>query len=258
VALPTQTVGTTITAAIWNAVIAAINALAPATSTITTTGVSNLLSIPSGSVELTIFANNGSLLTINGLAAGLDGQRLSIFSIGGGQVDIAHQNTGAAAGNRIVNTVSGTISLAPGSGHVDLVYDGTASRWRVLHHEQGASIDFASTAAVVGFSSLSANDFSYILRGRLLFIRWNVIGTSNADVITFTIPYTAAKPIQLVMAGFTQDNGAYTTTPGQVSGGFGASNQVKCWANYNASSGALFTTSGQKGSSGEMFIEVAS
>jgi hypothetical protein len=104
-------------------------------STITTTG--NQTAINSGLARW-LYCNNAALLTIQGMAAGTEGQRVFVVSTGGGQVDIANQNGSASAANRIITGVTGSISLM--NGMAALVYDATAARWRVLDHNQGAWI----------------------------------------------------------------------------------------------------------------------
>jgi len=108
-----------------------LEALAAATSTITTTGTSTALAIPTGSGPLFIFANNGSTLTIQGIAAGGDGQRLHIFSIGGGNVVVQHNNAGAsAAANKILCEPAQDFTLTAGVQSAAFTYDATAARWR--------------------------------------------------------------------------------------------------------------------------------
>jgi len=120
-----------------------LNALTPATSTIVTTGTQTALPLPDGRSELTIFANNATLLTIQGIVAnetqGYDGQRLQIISIGAGDVDLAHQNTGALAAYRLINFVSGTTTLPAGVGQADFVRDNTTGRWRMTKLEPSVS-----------------------------------------------------------------------------------------------------------------------
>lgn len=208
-AIANRTTGDLITATIWNNdLVASINGLDATTSTITTTGAQGALSLPSGFGDLVIFANNATLLTINGIGVGSDGQQLTIYSIGAGQVDLSNQSGSAsAATNRIVNGVTGTISLAAGTGRVVLEYDNTAQRWRVLAHEQGAWItptfaagNFTAGGAqtwTVGPGDVQA--YAYKLTGRTLQV--NVVlasttvgGTPNAQ-LKAAIPggFTAAK-----------------------------------------------------------------
>lgn len=91
--------------------------------------------------------NNATLLTLTGLVAGFAGQRLVVVSVGAGRVDLANQGAGSSAANRIINGVTGTISLVGGLGRALLEYDGTTARWRVIAHEQGDWITPAYNAA---------------------------------------------------------------------------------------------------------------
>ena len=108
-----------------------LNALTQAATTITTTGTQTALALPTGRGDLVIFANNATLLTLQGIVAAYDGQRLTIFSKGAGQVDISNENASATAANRVITGSGGTFSLAAGTGRVELVYDVTTARWRV-------------------------------------------------------------------------------------------------------------------------------
>jgi len=67
-------------------------------TTITTTGTLNNYAL--GAVG-TLRCNNASLLTITGIAADVDGQLLVIESVGAGQVDLSHQDSGSTAANRL-------------------------------------------------------------------------------------------------------------------------------------------------------------
>lgn len=161
------------------------------TSTITTTGTQTALAIPFSDGPLTIFANNATLLTLQGVLAGKDGQTLTIYSIGAGQVDLANQNGSASAADRVINGVTGTISLAAGSGRAVLQYDLTTARWRVREHEQGAWITptfAAGTYTGVGGGSwtLAAGDVTtqaYRLSGRTLQVMWTLVTTTVAGTV---------------------------------------------------------------------------
>jgi hypothetical protein len=177
------------------------NALTAATSTITTTGTQTALPLPVGRGDMVLHANNATLLTLQGIAAGEPGQRLSIFSIGAGQVDLANQNGSATAANRIVCGVTGTISLAAGVGRVDLVYDDTADRWRVLSHQQGKAIsptfaagDYTGSGSMTW--TVAAGDVpsdTYLLEGRTLHV-WTRISTS-------TVAGTPSSALQKAIPG---------------------------------------------------------
>lgn len=174
--------------------------IVPATSTITTTGTSTALAIPSGTGDLVIFANNATLLTLQGITAGLDGQSLTIYSKGAGQIDLSNDNGAANAGNRILNGSTTTISLAPGSGRVSLRYDLTTARWRVFDHEQGAAIAYTptwtstGTGPTIGDGTITG---SYVLKNRLVTMEFRFVigGTTSTGTGTYswTLPLTAAN-----------------------------------------------------------------
>jgi hypothetical protein len=134
------------------------NALTDATSTITTTGTSTALALPTGRGNLVIFANNASTLTIQGITApSFDGQQLIIYSIGAGNVLLENQNASASAANRIINGVTTQLALVAGSGRVLLRYDTTTARWRVMVHEQGAWSSYTPTWTGTGSNPAIGN-----------------------------------------------------------------------------------------------------
>lgn len=185
------------------------------TSTITTTGTQTQLALPSGSGNLTIFANNASALTVQGIAAGLDGQLLTIYSIGAGQVNLVHQSGSATAADRLINyATSGNTPLAAGSGSAVFRYDATAARWRMLAHEQGAWITptFAAgdyTAEGGGSWTVGSGDVlgqAYWLKGRTLTVAYTIDTMSVATTATVLVigngawgGFTAAKLVESVM-----------------------------------------------------------
>jgi hypothetical protein len=219
-AIPQRSTGVLMTAAIWNEVVDAINLLDASTSTLTTTGTQTALAIPAGLGDLAIFLNNASLLTVQGISAGLDGQRLTLHSIGAGQVDLAHQNGSASAANRLVNfATSGSTSLAAGSGKAEYQYDLTAARWRLLAHEQGAWITrtFAGgnfTGSGTMTWTVDSGDLlrdAYYLRGRTLSYAWyvqtsTVAGTPSTN-LQITIPSGLTAVGVTVAPAWINDNG---------------------------------------------------
>lgn len=156
----------------------------------TTALVGNQVAIPSSTSLLR--ANNATLLTIQGIAAGIPGQRLTIVSVGTGHVDVWNDDAAAAAGNRVLTRVVGALSLAAGVGRITLEYDSVSQRWRVVHHEQGTELqppysaaDFTAagggTWTVPGGSVVASH---YRRRGREM--KWNVflINTTVTGVVT--------------------------------------------------------------------------
>lgn len=157
----------------------------PSSEVTTLTGTQNDLAIPAGCTFLR--CNNASLLTITGIAAGVDGQILDIVSIGAGVVSFTHQAAGSSAVNRLINiATSAAMSLAAGVGTVRFRYDGNTQRWRMVYHEQGdwLSTTFAAgdfTASGGGTWTVASGDrvaMLYYLRGRQLTVAFQVDATT--------------------------------------------------------------------------------
>ena len=105
------------------------------------TGTQNAFAVTSSVVYL----NNSSDLTINGIAAGYEGQLVTFISQGAGNVFFAHQSGSAAAGDKLFNfVVSWLTPLAAGKGRATYRYNG--SQWTLVEHEQGDFISFAFSA----------------------------------------------------------------------------------------------------------------
>jgi hypothetical protein len=205
--------------------------------TTTSTGTQNDFA-PGLSGNTIVRCNNATLLTITGLAGGVDGQHVKFESIGAGQVDFAPQNTGSTAANRQINFAgsSGTLaptSLAAGSGFAEVVYDGTSARWRLTQHEQGAWITptyaGANYTAQTGTWTVDSADVTtqaYYLKGRTLTVAFNFVTTSvSATPTSLNIlnpawgGFTSAKAI--IGAQVYSDNSAafamgYVATLGTV------------------------------------------
>lgn len=165
---------------------------------VTATGTQHNLSITASSLEADVLlCNNASDLTITGIAAPASpsrpGKPLAIFSAGAGNVYLSHQHASSSAANRLVNHVtSGLTPLAAGAGVAILRYDATASRWRLVSHEQGAWItptfaagDFTANGSMTW--TVASGDrvaLRYYLKGRQLTVTFylqttTVGGTPN-------------------------------------------------------------------------------
>lgn len=155
---------------------------------VTTTGNIDNLDFEDCSV---ILMNNASLSTIRGLKAGYPGQEVSIVSIGAGQVNFSHQDSGSSAANRLINFVtSGITPLAAGVGKATYKYDLTTDRWRLINHNQGAPISIAFSAGNFTASgamtwTVDAGDIfgdTYYLQGRLLTLHFSYVNTTVGGV----------------------------------------------------------------------------
>lgn len=165
----------------------------PGTSAPTTTGTQTALAIPAGTGDLTIYANNATLLTVQGIVAGTSGQRLTIVSKGAGQVDFAHLHaSGTALGKLKLFATTGLTSLAAGSGVAIFQYDATVTQWRLIEHEQGAWITpaFAAGDYTGPTWTVEAGDvdtMKYRLRGRTLAVTYRILTTTVSGTPTSLI-----------------------------------------------------------------------
>lgn len=65
----------------------------------------------------------------NGSSRG--GQRITIANVGSNDIVFKHESTSSTAANRIIGTSGSDVTLAAG-GVLDLIYDATSARWRVV------------------------------------------------------------------------------------------------------------------------------
>lgn len=107
-------------------------------TTITDVGTQNDVSTADTSF---LRAAPASALVITGFANGQNGKLLHVVNASSQTVTLNHQDSGSAAGNRIVTSSGANISIPAGAG-IDLVYDSTDSRWRQL----GATADGGITS----------------------------------------------------------------------------------------------------------------
>lgn len=89
----------------------------------------NSLSSASGFVKLT----GSTATTINGVAAGVTGQRLVIANLTGQNMTISNASASGASGEKIT-TMTGSDVVTTGNGSVELIYDTDASPavWLVI------------------------------------------------------------------------------------------------------------------------------
>ena len=193
-----------------------------AEQTTTSTGTQNDFSLTASQTILR--CNNATDLTITGFtiagAAPVAGDRVTIISIGAGNVFFSHQ-TGSTAANRLINSVtSGPTPIAAGLGAATYIYDGTTSRWRLVEHYQGGAISVTFSAGDYTGSgtitwTVASGDVlthSYQLFGKSML--WTVYvdtssvsGTGQQLRVTRPGGYTAAKRNQTIVR--IGDNGTF-------------------------------------------------
>lgn len=105
--------------------------LATDIESVTTAATFNAFSSEKSAAEL-----SGSTLAIaiNGIDAGIDGQRIDIYSLGTGAVTFAHQSTSADSANRIIS-LTGSDVTTTGNGSGRLIYSEAQSRWILLNSQ---------------------------------------------------------------------------------------------------------------------------
>jgi hypothetical protein len=176
----------------------------PSASEFTSTSTGNIDDLDFGNASL-IRMNNATLATIRGLKAGRAGQRVTIVSVGAGQVNTAHQNGGSAAANQLFNFVTlGDTPLAAASGFASYMYDGTTQRWRLQDHEQGAWITVAFNAA--DFTANGAMTWT-VAAGDVLTDKFRISGRS----MIYSFQYDVTTPggvanttlIRAIVGGYT-------------------------------------------------------
>lgn len=107
----------------------------------------------------------------------------------------------------------------------------------------------AHTATLGGFSGTPTQANAYIQLGKIVFMRVNISGTSNANTFTFTLP-VAAKVEDYYEPGRAVDNGSVVSTiKFRTAAG---STTVTCLLNDSATG---FTTSGTKAIQTHFFYE---
>jgi hypothetical protein len=251
----TVVVGDQIFAAITAKTLTDVEALLAGRSAVSTTGNITALALPAGSGPLVLFMTNASLSTIQGIAAGLDSQQLTIVSTGAGQVDFSHLDAGGTALGKVkCFATTGKTSLAAGIGVAVLEYDLTNTRWQLVSHEQGEFIDYSGSSTITGWSSRTITFIRYMLRGRSLTLVWDLEGTSNATTISFTLPFTATNTGNGFYASSNQvtDNGAVATSPGLSR----MLNNATSVSVFKDLTGAAWTASAGKSTIGQMIADV--
>ncbi len=189
----------------------------------TTTGTETALAIPTGTGNLVLYLNNATLLTVQGIAAGIADQLLFVYSKGAGQVDFAHLHaSGTALGKLKLFATVGLTSLAAGSGVAVFQYDAVVTQWRLVAHEQGAWItgafsagDFTGSGAMTW--TVDAGDvltFKYRLLGRTLTMMFNIntstVGGTAGAILYMKIPAGFACALSFDATYFYSDaGGAY-------------------------------------------------
>ncbi len=223
--------------------------IAPVSSLTTVTTTGNIDDLDFSDASL-LRMNNASLSTIRGLKAGTAGQRLTLVSIGAGDVALADQNTNSLAANRLITGSGATSTLFAGAGSVTLSYDATTARWRVVNQQYPlfGSVAFPATPVPVTdvntldtyaegtWTPVDASGASltftfaagtYLKIGKLVFINFQIVypvTANGAAALIGGLPFTVTSAGNGALAlgyttglaivpGFYTNAGATTVTP---------------------------------------------
>lgn len=107
----------------------------------TTSGSAVTLATPSTSV---VRLTNASLSSVNMIPAGVDGQQLALLNTTGAAITF-NDETGATAANRIRTGTGAPVTIQANSS-IQLVYNGTTSRWMIVGGVGGGSSTVNATA----------------------------------------------------------------------------------------------------------------
>lgn len=112
--------------------------------------------------------------------------------------------------------------------------------------------DYGATSTVVGFSSITTKKIYTKKIGKLCFVKFSFDGISNANNLTFTLPFTSAAGVGLSQpSGYLTDNSIVLTAPGLINLDVSSSTVSL----FKTLSGGVWTTSGAKNIFGEFFYQ---
>ena len=148
----------------------------------------------SGLIELTA----GSQTSIRSISTGANGQFLAIINKTGSLLQIANEDSGATAGNRIVTGTGGPISLQ-NNASLFLAYLGSASRWQVVGGT-GSGGGATEQVTQTGIGSLAVGTPLYVdaVNG---WVEANASASNTAEVAGMVGRSLSANLAEIVMAG---------------------------------------------------------
>jgi len=139
---------------------------------ISPTGTMHDVALTVPGVDTLLLCGNGSLLTLDGIAGGVDGQQVTLISTAT-SITLGN-NQGSTAGNRFYNVAtSGPTPLGP-LGSATYQYDAGLGGWRLVAHVQGPGLDVAFGA---GNFTASAGGSWTVTAGQVVTNRVSLIGT---------------------------------------------------------------------------------
>lgn len=196
-------VADTTTSLVLNANPASLASNAPIVQTTALTGSQDNFALLPG-VSL-LRCTNATALFLTGMAAGIDGQEVTIVATNS-DVRLTSQDTASLAANRFLTYVTpmgNQTPLAPASGTATVKYDATTARWRLIEHTQGASLTWIPTDASGAGLALTVVTAFYFVVGRLVYVEAQVVYPATANGANAKIgglPYQAVGRCALAIA----------------------------------------------------------
>lgn len=153
--------------------------------------------------------------------------------------------TTAYADAKVADSINdGTTAVAPSQ---NAVYDALAAK--ATETTWG---DYSTSSTVVGWSSFTNKQIYYKKIGNIVFVVFNIQGTSNSTSTSFTVPYSSNLGTTINIPIRIRDNGGAGTT-GELS--FYEGTKVTLYRDLGES---LWTNSGTKVTIGQFWYEAAS
>lgn len=112
-------------------------------------------------------------------------------------------------------------------------------------------VDYSDASTITGWSSFTTKIIRYKVIGKMVFVEFNIAGTSDDAAARFTLPYARAGEEIRLLSAVIFDNGAYQATPGLIRLMTGLV-QV-----YKDGLATVFTASGVKRVQGQFWYEMA-
>jgi hypothetical protein len=109
--------------------------------------------------------------------------------------------------------------------------------------------DYASGSTITGWASFTTQVINYSVHGKIVFVEYNIVGTSNATSASFTVPavYTPATDLGRAIGRAQDNSGAYADGMVAITA---ASATIAFYKDLNF---GAFTASGTKAISGRFF-----
>jgi hypothetical protein len=213
------------------------------------TGYNSILLAPtSGNVGIGTTAPAAKLVVNGGLHVGENTDP--------GNTNLKVDGTAEVTGQTNLGTVHGTTLL------IDHIGEHTGSHNIVLDNNVVISADvyttawtdYAATSTIVGWSGSPTKLIYYKKVGKLVFVQFEIFGTSDNAGATFTLPYDMSNVVDARFAIETIDLGVTDSTPGMgqiLQGEPGKAKFYRTWA------GGAFMNSGSKGIKGQFWYHTS-